>query len=87
MSIEERINLVDKMVNDIEKYVQKGIWNPNKSGKAASEITKSDIMLNELMNGHSMKIDILTAEQIKLVSKLLKRLEQSKDKLPSPPRT
>lgn len=85
MSIEEEIQIVEELVKDIEIYVETGVWNPERQIQVAAEIVKADKDLRQLMMGHSMKIDILSEEQVSLVSNLLKRLTESKDKLPSPP--
>ncbi len=85
MSIEDEIKTVDTMVKDVELYVKTGVWHPDRELQIAKGITETDIALNQLMSGHSMKTDVLTDEQMKIISDLLKRFNNSKDKLPSPP--
>lgn len=85
MSIEEEIQRVEHTVTDVELYVQAGLWNPDRSFQLAGEIVEADMSLTQLMFGHSENIDILSPEQVALVSDSRKRLSQSKDKLPSPP--
>jgi hypothetical protein len=84
-NMDQEILVVENMIKDIEDYVEKAVWNPDRNLKVASEITKSDVLLDQLIMGHSMKIDTLSQMQISLVSRLLKRLHQAKEKLPSPP--
>ena len=85
MSTEDEIQEAKKMVEDIELYVKRGVWNPDRNSHVAKEIVEAGKSLNQLMVGHSMKIDILSQEQVLQVSDLLKRLNKAKDKLPSPP--
>ena len=85
MSIEEEIQRVEQTVADVELYVQAGLWNPDRSFQLAGETVEADKSLAQLMFGHSESIDILSPEQVALVSDLRRRLSQCKDKLPSPP--
>lgn len=85
MSIEEEITMIETMIEDIETYVRTGVWHPDRQVQIAKEITEVDKNLNQLMVGHSIKADVLSDEQVKIVSNLLKRFNESKDKLPSSP--
>ena len=83
--MEENIHLIEEMIKNVETYTLKGVWNPHINKQIALEIHKADVELNQLMTGHTMKIDILSGDQVAQVSNLLKRLNQSKGNLPSPP--
>ncbi|MFC2003033.1 hypothetical protein ACFLV4_03710 [Chloroflexota bacterium] len=85
MSIEKEIKMIETMIEDIETYVNKGVWHPDRQVQIAREITEADKILNQLMVGHSIKADVLSEEQVRIVSNLLKRFSESKDKLPSSP--
>ena len=85
MSIEDEIQEVEEIVSDVEEYVNLGIWDPDRQSQVAREIVGADKTLDQLKMGHTMKIDVLSEEQVQLVGVLLKRLGDVKDGLPSPP--
>ena len=85
MSAETDILEVEQMMKDIEEYVGENVWNPDRNSKAVKEIAESDLMLENLMTGHIMGMDVLSSEQVKQVLNLGKRLEKAKCGLPSPP--
>ena len=85
MDVAGDIQRIDAYLNEIEKYIQKGVWNPDKNSEYAARLVEIDISLNQLMVGSSLPGVELSDEQIKIVSALLKRFGVAKDHLPSPP--
>ncbi len=75
----ERVERVETDLTTIEGYVKGGIWNPDKNKESAEKLVSIDIALNQLQG------DILPEEQVEHVSRLIKRFEELKFKLPPPP--
>lgn len=85
MSIEEDLQVIENNMKDIEEYVNLGIWNPDRRTGIAKFIKATDRILAQLKYGHTMQYDDLTEDQVTIVSNMLKRLQNAKDNLPSPP--
>jgi hypothetical protein len=79
MSSQQDIQKVQSYLDDIENYARKGVWNHDKNLECAARLADVGLMLDQLQG------DILSPEQTEIVSSLLKRFEQVKYNLPSPP--
>ena len=82
MSIEEEIKMAETTIIDIETYVRIGVWHPDRQEQIAKEIVDADEALDQLMIGHSMKLDVLSEKQVKIVADLLKRFNTSQEPIP-----
>ncbi len=85
MSIEAEIQTIATMLKDIEAYAEVGLWHPDRQEQIAQNITEADKAINQITVGHSPKADDLSEAQVKQVASLLKRSNESIDKLPSHP--
>ncbi len=86
MSTEDEIEAVERLIGNVEEYIEEEVWHPAKQEQMARETVEADKVLHQLMDGHTFKIDLLSEVQIKRISDLLKRLRDIKDKpLLSPP--
>ena len=83
MSAKQDIKRAENIIKDVEDYVKKRIWNPYMEKETIAMITEAELLLNQTMAECSDNVDAISKKQASLVSNLSKRLQETKNNLPS----
>ncbi len=77
MSVQEDIQKIETHLIDVENYIEKGLWTPDKNLECDRKLADIDATLD--------KLNIASSQDYVAISKLIKRFVHAKNKLPSPP--
>jgi len=76
MATQEDIQKIENHLIDVENYVEKGLWTPDKNLECDKKLADIDATLDQL--------NITSSQDYVAISKLIKRFVHAKNKLPSP---
>jgi len=85
LSVEQDIEKLEARVKQVENYVAKGVWEPERHEEMVESIVRAEDIFNRIISGYTEKTDMPPVMQAFQVSELQQRLHEVKHHLPSPP--
>jgi len=85
VSGEQDIKKLEDLVQQIEDYVNKGVWEPQQEEEIVAAIAQADAIFNQIIEEYIIRTDIPPVQQAYQVSDLQERLHRIQHDMPSPP--